>query len=160
MWCSDQESTWQCRICKKHRFHPWVGKIPWIRKWQPTPVFLLEKSHGKKILVGYSPQEFPGDSDGKKSICNAGDTGWIPGSGTLPRGSRGNSPVFLLGEPMAEEPGGLQSMGLQRAGYDWATNKHTYYLKELREGTWLRERELLSETNFIRMTYLYGKENI
>ena len=27
-------------------FDPWVGKIPWRRKWQPTPVFLLEKSHG------------------------------------------------------------------------------------------------------------------
>ena len=100
MWYSDQESTWQCRICKRHRFHPWVGKIPWIRKWQSTLVFLLEKSHGKKILVGYSPQEVPGDSDGKESTCNAGDPGWIPGSGTSPRGSHGNSPVFLFGEPM------------------------------------------------------------
>ena len=35
---------------------PWVGKIPWRRKWQPTPVFLPIKSHGKQSLVGYSPQ--------------------------------------------------------------------------------------------------------
>ena len=62
-----------------------------------------------------------------------------------------------LENPWTEEPGRLQSMGLQRIGYDWATNTHTYYLKELREGTWLRERELLSETTFIGMTYLYGK---
>ena len=34
---------------------PWVGKIPWRRKWQPTPVFLPEKSHGQRSLVGYSP---------------------------------------------------------------------------------------------------------
>ena len=34
--------------------HPWVGKIPWRRKWQPTPVFLSGKSHGWKSLVGYS----------------------------------------------------------------------------------------------------------
>ena len=34
---------------------PWVGKIPWRRKWQPTPVFLLEKPHGQRSLVGYSP---------------------------------------------------------------------------------------------------------
>ena len=65
-----------------------------------------------------------------------------------------------LENPWTEEPGSLQSMELQRIGYDWATNTHTYYLKELREGTWLRERELLSETTFIGMAYLYGKENI
>ena len=34
---------------------PWVGKIPWRRKWQPTPVFLPEKFHGHRILLGYSP---------------------------------------------------------------------------------------------------------
>ena len=36
-------------------FNPWVGKIPWRRKWQPTPVFLLGKSDGQRSLVGYSP---------------------------------------------------------------------------------------------------------
>ena len=30
---------------------PWVGKIPWSRKWQPSLVFLHEKSHGKRSLV-------------------------------------------------------------------------------------------------------------
>jgi len=35
-------------------FDPWVGKIPWRRKWQPTPVFLPGKSHGQRTLVGYS----------------------------------------------------------------------------------------------------------
>ena len=34
---------------------PWVGKIPWGRKWQPTLVFLPGKSHGQSSLVGYSP---------------------------------------------------------------------------------------------------------
>ena len=37
------------------RFDPWVGKIPWRRKWQPTPVFLLGKSHGQRSLAGDSP---------------------------------------------------------------------------------------------------------
>ena len=32
-----------------------VGKISWNRKWEPTPVFLPEKSHGQRSLVGYSP---------------------------------------------------------------------------------------------------------
>ena len=37
------------------RFDPWVGKIIWRRAWQPTPVFLLGKSHEQRSLVGYSP---------------------------------------------------------------------------------------------------------
>ena len=37
------------------RVRSWVGKIPWRRKWQPTPVFLPWKSHGQRSLVGYSP---------------------------------------------------------------------------------------------------------
>ena len=35
--------------------HPWVGKIPWRRKWQPTLVFLPEKFHGQRKLADYSP---------------------------------------------------------------------------------------------------------
>ena len=34
--------------------NPWDGKIPWRRKWLPTPVFLPGKSHGQRSLVGYS----------------------------------------------------------------------------------------------------------
>ena len=37
------------------RLHPWVGKIPWRRPWQPTPVFLLGKSHGQRSLAGCGP---------------------------------------------------------------------------------------------------------
>ena len=33
-----------------HRLYPWVGKIPWRREWQPTPVFLHGKSHGQRSL--------------------------------------------------------------------------------------------------------------
>jgi len=33
-----------------------VGKIPWRRAWQPTPVFLLGESHAQRSLVGYSPE--------------------------------------------------------------------------------------------------------
>ena len=33
--------------------HSWVGKIPWRRKWHPTPVFLPGKSHGQRSLVDY-----------------------------------------------------------------------------------------------------------
>ena len=60
---SDGKSV--CLQCGRTGFDPWVGKIPWRRKRQPTPVLLPGKSHG-----------------------------WM------------------------EEPGRLQSMGLQRVGHD------------------------------------------
>ena len=41
---------------QKTQFKPWVRKMPWRRKWQPTPVFLPGKPHGQRSLVGYSPQ--------------------------------------------------------------------------------------------------------
>ena len=37
-------------------FEPWVGKIPWRRAWQPTPVFSPGEAHGQRGLVGYRPQ--------------------------------------------------------------------------------------------------------
>ena len=49
---SSKESAYQCR---RHRFDPWVRKLPWRRKRQPTPVFLPAESHGQRSLVGYSP---------------------------------------------------------------------------------------------------------
>ena len=61
--------------CKRPGFNPWVGKIPWRRAWQPTPVFL--------------PGEFP----------------WT------------------------EEPGGLQSMELQRVGHDWAAEQQQQHVR-------------------------------
>ena len=39
----------------KHLPRNWVGKIPWRRKWQPTPAFLLGEFHGQRSLMGYSP---------------------------------------------------------------------------------------------------------
>ena len=66
---------------------PWVGKIPWRREWQPTPVFLPGESHGQRRLVGYSPwgckesdtteqhfhfqthSGFPRELSGKEFIC-------------------------------------------------------------------------------------------
>ena len=67
-----------CRRHKRCRFYPWVGNIPWRRKWQPTPVFL------------------PGES------------------------------------PWTEEPGGLQSMGPQRVGHDWACDQSQKWRRTLR----------------------------
>ena len=57
-WCSclprlfsGKESACQGR---RPRFDPWVSKIPWRRKRQPSPAFLPEKPHGQRSLAGYS----------------------------------------------------------------------------------------------------------
>ena len=54
-WHSGEESPCQGRRGKRCRFDPWVGKIPWNRKWQPIPVFLPGKFHRQRSLEGYSP---------------------------------------------------------------------------------------------------------
>ena len=52
---SDKESACQCKRLKRSGYNPWVGKIPWRRTWQPTPVLLPGESHGQRSLAGYSP---------------------------------------------------------------------------------------------------------
>ena len=49
---SGKEPTCQCRRCG---FNPWLGKIPWRRAWQITPVFLPGDSHRQRSLADYSP---------------------------------------------------------------------------------------------------------
>ena len=53
---SGKDPACQCRICKRHGFHPCVEKIPWRKAWQLTPVFLPRESHGQRKPMGYSPQ--------------------------------------------------------------------------------------------------------
>ena len=64
LWSSSCINTWPtlvaqtvsvCLQCGRPRLDPWVGKIPWRRKWKSTPVLLPGKSHGQRSLVGYSP---------------------------------------------------------------------------------------------------------
>ena len=50
-----KEPACQCRSCRSHGFNPCIGKIPWRRKWQPTPAFLPGESHGQRSLAGCSP---------------------------------------------------------------------------------------------------------
>ena len=52
---SGKEPACQCRRDKRCGLDPWVRKIPWGRKWQPTPVLLPGKFQGWRSLVGYSP---------------------------------------------------------------------------------------------------------
>ena len=72
---------------------------------------------------------FSGSSVGKESTCSVGDLadassslGW---EDPLEEGMATHSSILAWRIPWAEEPGGLQSIGLQRIGHDWVT-KHTH----------------------------------
>jgi len=54
-WLRGKELTCQYRRHRRYGFDPWVGKIPWKRKGQLTPVFLPGESHGERNLVGNNP---------------------------------------------------------------------------------------------------------
>ena len=62
---------------------------------------------------------FPGASDSKESTCNVGDLDSIPGLGRCPGGGYGNPLQYsCLETSWTEEPGGLQSVGLQRVRHE------------------------------------------
>ena len=52
-WLSGEESC-QCKRCRRREFNPWVRNFPWRKKWQPTPIFFLGKSHRQRKLAGCS----------------------------------------------------------------------------------------------------------
>ena len=54
-WLSGKESAGLCTSHRRCSFDPWIRKIPWRRKWQPTPVFLPGEFHRQRSLAGYSP---------------------------------------------------------------------------------------------------------
>ena len=52
-WLNSKASACQCRTYRRLGLDPWVRKISWRRRWQPTPVFLSAEVHGQG---SYSPQ--------------------------------------------------------------------------------------------------------
>ena len=59
-WLSGEESACQYR---RYGFGPWVRKIPWRRKWQPTPVFMPGEFHGQRILAWWAIVHGVAESD-------------------------------------------------------------------------------------------------
>ena len=85
-------------------FDPWIKKIPWRRKWQPSPLF------------------FPGGSDGKESTCNAEiQVQSLDQEDPLEKGMATHSSILAWDIPWTEKPGRLQSMGLKIVGHDLET---------------------------------------
>ena len=109
-WLHGRESACQCR---RLGFNPWVRKSLCRRKWQPTPVFLPEKSHGHRSLKGYSPwghkrvrhdlatkqqnnNKYSSTIKSKELLKNA-TTGWIIKHYAIVRSdTEGCSRLFLL----------------------------------------------------------------
>ena len=126
-WYSSKKSC-QCRRPKRHRFDPWVRKMPWSRKWQPTPAFSPGKFHGKRSLMGsqrvgrdWATEHaymhmctrlwvhththtqkyggFPGCSDDKNTCLQCGRPRFNPWLGKIPwRRKWLPTPVFLPGK--------------------------------------------------------------
>ena len=55
-WLNSKEFACNSGDAGRHRFNPWVRKIPWKSAWKLTPVFFPGESHGQRNLEGYSPQ--------------------------------------------------------------------------------------------------------
>ena len=70
------------------------------------------------LALSWGLNDLPGGSDGKASAYNATDLCSIPGSGRAPEEGNGNPLQYFPQTPWTEEPGRLQSMGLQRVRHD------------------------------------------
>ena len=101
----------------------WIQSLgwedPWRREWQPIPIFLPGESHGERSLVGYSPW-------GHKESDKAEVT---QHTHIMGKDMATHSSILAWRIPWREEPGRLQSMGLQRVGHNWMTNTLFHVLK-------------------------------
>ena len=108
--------------------HIYIFKRALQHRYYPT---LINIYHSFQNILGNEILNFlsHSGSDSKKSACKAGNLGSVPGSGRSIREGNGN-PLqdSCLENPMDKEPGGLQSMELQRVGHDWLT-EHAYSIQ-------------------------------
>ena len=108
-------------------FDPWVRKIPWRRKWHPTPVLLPGKSHGQRSLVGYSPWGRKELDTTEQLHFHFQETGVLSLDleDPLAEGIATHSSPLAWRIPGTEEPGKLQSTGSQRVKSDGNDLTHT-----------------------------------
>ena len=93
-WLSSEESACQWR---RHEFNPWVGKTPWRRKWQPTPVSLPGESRGRRSLAGCSPRGHKGSDTTEQLRARAcTPKHWNPEVEWLTR----RPDKFIIGRPL------------------------------------------------------------
>ena len=113
-------------------FDPCVGKIPWRKKWQPTPVFWPGEIHGQRSLAGgpwghkeldrteqlsLSLDLHPRGASGQEPTCRRLKEMQVLSLNqeyALEEGMATHSSILAWRIPWTEEPGGLRSMGLQK----------------------------------------------
>ena len=129
--------------CKRHRFNPWVGKIPCRRKWQPTPFCLKnpvdrgtwqatvhgdhKESDKVNCLHALCPVSRLMAAPKVKSLPAMWET-WVQSLGQedpLEKENVTQCSILAWKIPWTKEPGDLQSMGSQRVGHHWVTNTHS-----------------------------------
>ena len=125
---SGKEPICQCRRRKRLGFHPWVGKIPWRRAWQPIPVFLPGESQGQRSLVGYSPWLTKSRTWLK----------WLSMCAYTQKGTRDGNPRAIL-EFLCRTcnfllKGDLSRQGKEQVQKNWGGMSDTF--KEQQEGQW------------------------
>ena len=90
--------------------------------------YWLKWDSGTEFLNSYFPFYLStGGSVGKESACKSGEPDLIPGSGRAPgKGMATHSSILAWRIRWTKESRGLQPIGSQRIGHDWATNTHTH----------------------------------
>ena len=109
-WLGGEEPACQGRRHRRHGFDPWVRKIPWRRKRQPTPVFLPGESHGQRSLVGPSPRGCM-EVDRAKHKQEQQLLGWPRRSFGLVHMTQWGDPRELLGQLYRISASGLPRVG-------------------------------------------------
>ena len=123
---SGTEFTGQHRRHKRQGFDPWVGKIPWSSRWQPTPVFLPRKFYKQRSLVGYSQWVTKSLTQLHDWTCTHGTYILWPGIFfSLKMEMTTHSTILAWKLTWTEKPGRLQFMGLQRIEHVSVTD-HVY----------------------------------
>ena len=119
-WVSSQTySEWE-------HGHNWKSlSATWLIKSNWTIYLIKNRLHHSRHMLSNMNKPKQG-SDGKESACSVGDRFWSLGQeDSLEQELAAHSSILVWRIPRAEEPGGLQSMGSQRVGHDWATHTHT-----------------------------------
>ena len=128
------------------RFNPWVGKIPWRRKWQSTPVLLPGKSHGQRSLVGYSSWGHKELDMTERLHFLKGQTAKAqePPRGATPR-PRSGAAAGSYPMPPSPRPGQQPGGATPRSRPGAAARRTNPTSKEL----WLRAQECLEELSHV-----------
>ena len=80
-WLRGKQSACQSR---RHWFNPWIGKMPWRGKWQPTPVFLLRKSTDRGVWRATKSQTQLAHIHNHTNQDVSNGTLWVEGQRNVP----------------------------------------------------------------------------